>query len=295
MPSLRQIRRRIRSIENTAKVTKAMEMIAASKMRRAQASVLAARPYSEKIQDVIAHLAAQPSEDSDVAQPLLETRPVNRIAMVHITPDRGLCGGLHSNLNRRVSQFIVEHGGSSSNGNAPTPVSVISVGRKGRDFMVRYGQEVKAVFINLGDRPELADTTAISRMIINDYSEGAVDEVYMAYAEFVTTTVQRPVIQRLLPITPAELSAEEKVGYIYEPNTQVVLGDLLPRFVEMQVYHALLELIASEQSARMVAMRSATDSANEMVSDLTLLANKVRQESITNELLDILGGVAALE
>ena len=294
MPSLRQIKRRIRSIENTAKVTKAMEMIAASKMRRAQASVLSARPYSEKIQDVIAHLAAQPSEDSDLVQPLLESRPVNRIEIVHIAPDRGLCGGLHSNLNRRVSQFILERGGSN-NGNAPTQVSIISVGRKGRDFMVRYGQDVKAVFINLGDRPELADTTAISHMIINDYSEGLVDEVYMAYAEFVSITVQRPVIKRLLPITPAELSADEKVGYIYEPGSQVVLGSLLPRFVEMQVYHALLELIASEQSARMVAMRSATDSASEMVSDLSLLANKVRQESITNELLDILGGVAALE
>ena len=294
MPSLRQIRRRIRSIENTAKVTKAMEMIAASKMRRAQASVLSSRPYSEKIQDVIAHLAAQPGEDSDLVQPLLENRPVNRIEIVHIAPDRGLCGGLHSNLNRRVSQFILERGGSN-NGIAPTPVSVISVGRKGRDFMVRYGQDVKAVFINLGDRPELADTTAISRMITNDYSEGQVDEVYMAYAEFVSITVQRPVIKRLLPITPAELSADEKVGYIYEPGSQVVLGSLLPRFVEMQVYHALLELIASEQSARMVAMRTATDSANEMVTDLSLLANKVRQESITNELLDILGGVAALE
>ncbi len=285
MPSLRQIRRRIRSIQNTAKVTKAMEMIAASRMRRAQASVLAGRPYSEKIQEVITHLAAQPSEDGDSVQPLLQRRPVNHIEIMHIAPDRGLCGGLHSNLNRRVAQFILEQ---------RVPVSVIAVGRKGRDFMVRYGQSVKAVFINLGDRPSLADTTAISRMVVDDYTQGSADEVYISYAEFVSTTLQRPVIKQLLPIVPAELRAEERVGYIYEPNSLTVLGSLLPRFVEMQVYHALLELIASEQSARMVAMRSATDNANEMVSDLTLLANKVRQESITNELLDIVGGGAAL-
>ena len=284
MASIRQIRRRIRSIENTGKVTKAMEMIAASRMRRAQASVLAGRPYSEKIQEVIAHLAAQPGEDEGV-QPLLERRPVNRIEVLHISPDRGLCGGMHSNLNRRVGQFILEQ---------QVPVTAIVVGRKGRDFMVRYGQDVKAVFINMGDRPSVADTLATSQMVINDYAEGTVDEVYMSYVEFVSTTVQRPVVTRLLPITPADLPATERVGYIYEPNSLTVLGSLLPRFVEMQVYHALLELIASEQSARMVAMRNATENAGEMVQDLTLLANKVRQESITNELLDILGGVAAV-
>ena len=284
MASIRQIRRRIRSIENTGKVTKAMEMIAASRMRRAQASVLAGRPYSEKIQEVIAHLAAQPGEDEGV-QPLLERRPVNRIEVLHISPDRGLCGGMHSNLNRRVGQFILEQ---------QVPVTAIVVGRKGRDFMVRYGQDVKAVFINMGDRPSVADTLATSQMVINDYAEGTVDEVYMSYVKFVSTTVQRPVVTRLLPITPADLPATERVGYIYEPNSLTVLGSLLPRFVEMQVYHALLELIASEQSARMVAMRNATENAGEMVQDLTLLANKVRQESITNELLDILGGVAAV-
>jgi F-type H+-transporting ATPase subunit gamma len=285
MASIRQIRRRIRSIENTAKVTKAMEMIAASKMRRAQASTVAGRPYSEKIQDVIAHLAAQPREDADAAQPLLVSRPVQRIEIVHIAPDRGLCGGLHSNLNRRVAQFILEQ---------KAPVSVVAVGRKGRDFMVRYGQDIKAIFINLGDRPSVADTTAISRLVMEDYTKGLADEVYMSYVEFVSTTLQRPVVKRLLPIAPAELGAEERVGYIYEPTSIAVLGSLLPRFVEMQLYHALLELIASEQSARMVAMRNATENAGEMVDDLTLLANKVRQESITNELLDIVGGSAVL-
>ena len=160
--------------------------------------------------------------------------------------------------------------------------------------MVRYGQNVRAIFINLGDRPSVADTIAISRMVIDDYTEGTADEVYVSYVEFVSTTVQRSVVRRLLPIVPAELRAEERVGYIYEPDSLVVLGSLLPRFAEMEIYHALLELIASEQSARMVAMRNATENAGDMVSDLTLLSNKVRQESITNELLDIMGGTAAL-
>ena len=285
MPSIRQIRRRIRSIENTAKVTKAMEMIAAARMRRSQASVLAGRPYSEKIQDVIAHLAAQPRDDADSVQPLLERRPVGQIEIMLISPDRGLCGGLHSSLNRRVAQFILEQ---------KAPVSIVAVGRKGRDFMVRYGQNVKAIFVDLGDRPSLADTLAISHMIVDDYTDGAADQVYMAYVEFISTAVQRPVVKQLLPMAPAELKAEERVGYIYEPDSPAVLGSLLPRFVEMEVYHALLELIASEQSARMVAMRNATENANDMVGDLTLLSNKVRQESITNELLDIIAGTIGL-
>ena len=284
MPSLRQIKRRIRSIENTGKVTKAMEMIAASKMRRAQAAVLAGRPYSEKIQEVIAHLAAQPAEQ-DVVQPLLEQREVRRIQVVQITPDRGLCGGLHSNLNRRVAQFISQQS---------VPVGIISVGRKGRDFMIRYGQDVKAAFTGLGDRPVVADTSVISRMVVDDYSEGSFDQVFISYMEFVSTTVQQPVVRQLLPIVPAELQATQRVGYIYEPDASTVLESLLPRFVEMEIYHAVLELIASEQSARMVAMRNATESASEMVTDLTLLANKVRQETITSELLDLIAGAAAI-
>ena len=284
MPSLRQIRRRIRSIENTGKVTKAMEMIAASKMRRAQLSVLAGRPYAEKIQEVISHLAAQPAEE-DAVQPLLEQREVKQIQLVQITPDRGLCGGLHSTLNRRVAQFIAEQ---------QAPINIISVGRKGRDFMVRYGQDVKAAFVGLGDRPVVADTTAISGMVVEDYSERRSDQVFISYMEFVSTAVQQPVVRQLLPIVPAELSSTERVGYIYEPDSPTVLESLLPRFVEMEIYHALLELIASEQSSRMVAMRNATDSASEMAGDLNLLANKVRQETITNELLDLVSGAATV-
>jgi F-type H+-transporting ATPase subunit gamma len=175
------------------------------------------------------------------------------------------------------------------------PVQRIVVGRQGRDFMVRYGQDVKAVFTDLGDRPTVADITAIPRLVMDAYSGGEVDEVHLAYTRFVSTMTQQPVVERWLPVTPAELSAAERAGYIYEPDSLTVLGSLLPRFVEMRVYHALLESIASEQSARMVAMRNATDNAKSLVEDLTLVMNKLRQDSITNELLDLVGGQVALE
>ncbi len=286
MPSVRDIRRRIRSVDNTAKVTNAMSLIAASKMRRAQNSVLDGRPYSVKIQEVIAHLAAQPIDDDDGSQPLLAVRPVEKATVLMISPDRGLCGGLHANLNRRVGQFILER---------QFPVQAIAVGRKCRDFMARTNQDLKATFTDLGETPLLIDTQAISHMIVDSYSDGETDEVYLAYTEFVSTMTQEPVIEKLLPIAPAELTAAESAGYIYEPSNLAVLQDLLPRFIEMQVYHAILESIASEQSARMVAMRAATDNASELSSDLTLVMNKLRQESITNELLDLIGGQIALE
>ena len=286
MPSVRDIRRRIRSVDNTAKVTNAMSLIAASKMRRAQNSVLEGRPYSVKIQEVIAHLAAQPMDDESSAQPLLAVRPVEKTTLLMISPDRGLCGGLHANLNRRVGQFIL---------NQEVPIQAIAVGRKGRDFMARTNQDLKATFTDLGETPLLVDTHAISHMVIDSYCDGEADEVYLAYTQYVSTMVQEPVIEKLLPITPAELTASESVGYIYEPGNLAVLQNLLPRFVEMQIYHAILEAIASEQSARMVAMRAATDNASELAGDLTLTMNKLRQESITNELLDLIGGQIALE
>ena len=273
-------------MDNTAKVTNAMSLIAASKMRRAQNSVLEGRPYSVKIQEVIAHLAAQPVEGDEGVQPLLAVRPVEKATVLMISPDRGLCGGLHANLNRRVGQFILEQ---------PAPVQVIAVGRKGRDFMARTNQDLKATFTDLGETPLLIDTQAISHMIIDSYRQGESDEVYLAYTKYVSTMTQEPAIEKLLPIAPAELTAAESAGYIYEPTNLAVLQNLLPRFIEMQVYHAILESIASEQSARMVAMRAATDNATELSSDLTLVMNKLRQESITNELLDLIGGQMALE
>ncbi len=283
MANIRFIGRRIRGVKNIAKITKAMEMIAASRMKRAQDRGLAGRPYAEKIQQVIADLAALPEV---TLHPLLEKRAVSKIAMVHITPGRGVCGGLNANINRSTANFILKQN---------VPVTLITVGRKGRDFLVRTGRDVSAEFIQLGDRPGLLDTLPISRIIVDDYGAGNIDLVYLAYVKFISTAYQKPVLQQLLPVEPAVIPKMQNVGYIYEPNPSVVLGNLLPRFVEMEIYHAILESIASEQSARMVAMKNATDSANELVGDLTLLYNKARQESITKELLDITGGTAALD
>ena len=285
MANVRQIRRRIRSVENTAKITKAMSMIAASKMRRAQEMALRGRPYSEQMRALLADLAAQP-HDEDSLHPLMRRREIENVEIVHITPDRGLTGGMNSNVNRTSAQFIVEQTASAS---------IIAVGKKGRDFMVRYGRDVRAVFTDLGDRPSIADVTPIARLVMDEYAQERVDAVYVAYAAFASTTVQRPVVLPLIPIVPAELRTQDALGYIYEPNSLEVLSGLLPRFVEMELYHALLESIASEQSARMVAMRNATDNASEMVEDLTLVMNKARQEAITNELLDIVGGASAVE
>lgn len=284
MANIHLIRRRIRGIQSTAKITRAMEMIATLKMRRAQERGLAGRPYSEKIFQVIADLAALPQEGKPM-HPLLQSRTVNKIAIVHITPDRGLCGGLNTNVNRKTASFIVEQS---------VPVTISVVGRKGRDFMRRHKCEILAEFTQLGDKPSLLDTLPISRIIIDDYSSGVIDLVYLVYAQFISTMTQKPVMQQILPVEPATIPRGENVDYIYEPGADVVLGELLPRFVEMQVYHAILESIASEHSARMVAMRSATDGANELVQDLTLMYNKARQEAITKELLDIAGGAAAL-
>ena len=285
MANLRTIRRRIRGVQSTAKITRAMEMIAALRMRRAQERGLAGRPYSEKITQVIADLAALAYPDEPL-HPLLQRREIQNIAVIHITPDRGLCGGMLGNMNRSTISFILEQ---------KVPVSLVMVGRKGTDFMRRYNQNAIAEFTNLGGQPTEFDTLPVSKIIIDDYTSGKIDAAYIAYTEFVSTLVQKPVIKQVLPVQPAQLPAIENVEYLYEPDTGTVLGGLLPRFVDMQVYHAILESIASEQSARMVAMKNATDNANELISELTLMYNKVRQESITTELLDITAGAEALE
>jgi F-type H+-transporting ATPase subunit gamma len=261
-----------------------MEMIATAKMKRAQEQALAGRPYSDKISQVIADLAAESRGDS-AAHPLLEKRKINKIAVVHITSDRGLCGGLNANMNRLTARFILDQS---------VPVTLITVGRKGRDFMYRQQRDVRAEFTKISDRPSLLETLPISHIIIDDYSTGYIDQVYLAYTRFVTTMVQNPTLELLLPIEPATIPKTETKEFIYEPDPVFVLNELLPRFVEMIVYHAILEAIASEQSARMVAMRSATDNANDVIEELTLILNKARQEMITTELLDITGGVESL-
>lgn len=285
MASLREIRRKITSFKSTGRITKAMEMVAASKMRRAQSRVLSGRPYAEKIREMLANVAAaQPETDAEVS-PLLAVRPVKRVGLILISADRGLAGGFNANMLRRAAQFLLE---------SPVEVSVTTVGRKGRDFIIRSGRGLRAEFSNIGDFPSLLDTLPMSRVVIDDFRSGFVDEVYVGYSKFINTAVQRPVIERVLPIEPPENWIANKTEYIYEPDARNVLNELTPRYVEMQIFHAILESQASEQSARMVAMRNATENANEVVAELTLLANKVRQEVITRELLEIVGGAAAL-
>ncbi len=284
MANIRVIKRRIKSIEGTAKITKAMEMIATSKLRRTQEAALAGRPYAQKMQEVLAHLSAR-VESIDSIHPLMEKRTVNRAAIIHITADRGLCGGLNANMNRLTGEFLTK---------PVAPTVVITVGRRGRDFMLRFRREIMAEFTGISDRPALADILPISRLVTDGYSNGDVDEVHLGYTQFVTTMRQQPTLQKILPIEPPE-GEPRGVDYIYEPDAEGVMAELLPRFVEMQIYHALLEAIASEQAARMVAMRNATDNASDLVQDLTLMYNKVRQEMITKELLDITGGAVALE
>ena len=259
-------------------------MIAASKMRRTQETALQGRPYSERLRALLSNLAAQERDEDDL-HPLLRRRELSNVTIVLITPDRGLTGGLHSKINRAAAQFIIDQSASTR---------LVTIGRKGRDFMARTGQEVQAVFTDLGDRPSILDVTPASSIVIDDFTAERVDAVYIVYADFVSTTVQTPVVRPLLPVVPADLRPEEAVGYIYEPTGERVLSELLPRFVELELYHAVLESVASEQSARMVAMRNATDNANEMIVDLTLEMNKARQENITTELLDIVGGAAAV-
>jgi len=284
LADIRVIRRRIRGVQSISKITRAMEMIATSKMRRAQERGLAGRPYSEKIRQVIADLSAL-RQAGEAQHPLLQRRDVNKIAIVHITPDRGLCGGLNANVNRRAASFILEQN---------VPIILVCVGRKGLDFMRRTERDIRAEFTWLGDQPSLLDTLPISRIIVDDYTDGIIDAAYLCYAQFVSTMVQRTVMQPILPVEPSDIPSGQNIDFIYEPSPEVVLAGLLPRFVEMQIYHAILESIASEQSARMVAMRNATDNAKELIDDLTLMYNKARQESITKELLDITGGVSAL-
>ena len=285
MISPRLLRRRIRSIQNTAKITRAMEMIAAAKMKRAQEQALSGRPYNDKISQIIADLAAESSGKDTSFHPLLEKRETSRIAIVHITSDKGLCGGLNANMNRLTANFVMEKS---------VPVTLVAVGHKGVDYMHRSRHDIRAEFTKLSDRPTLLETLPISHIIIDDYINGHVDLVYLAYSRFITTLSQSPTLEPLLPVQPTIIPKTETTEYIYEPNHRFVLNALLPRFVEMKIYHAILESIASEQSARMVAMRNATESANEFVEDLTLTLNKARQEMITKELLDIAGGAEAI-
>ncbi len=289
--SVREIRQRIGSVENTAKVTRAMELVAASKMRRAQDRALSARPYAELMREVLGQLSGYAGQQAgdDAVHPLLAEREVKHFALIHITADRGLAGGLNSNMNRSSASMALERQPQVDR------VSVLPVGKKGRDFFRRSGFPELAEFTNLGDFPGSQDVLPIARVVIDDYISGELDQVYIGFQTFVNAAIQRPTLRQILPIEPPTDDARASSrDFLIEPSPEGLLATLLPRYVEMQVLEAILEARASEQSARMVAMKQATDAAQDMVADLTLIYNKARQESITGELLDIVGGTVAL-
>ena len=288
MPNPREIRRRIRSVRNMAQITRAMEMVAASKMRRAQDRVTSGRPYSERLRQVLGDLASlQLDSDQLQAFPLLAEREIRKTAIILITPDRGLNGALNSNILRRTVQYIREE----AVGGAP---EIIAVGKKGRDFSVRTSQNVVAEFIQLGDRPSLNDVRPVAQIAIKEFLDGNVDAVHIIYPQFVNTLTQKPTVVQLLPIQRPEGNSQTADDFIFEPNAQVLLNQLLPRYVEVILYQAVLENVASFYSAQMVAMRNATDNAKELSDDLNLALNKARQAQITNEVAEIAAGADAL-
>lgn len=264
-----------------------MEMVSASKMRRAQQRVTASRPYAERLQGVIADLASLQLDPQDLANfPLLQQREVKRSELVVLTPDKGLTGPLNSNILRRASRFILEEAGA--------PVQVVASGKKGRDFMIRTGQTIAAEFTGWGDHVTLESLRPLAQVVLDDFTSGKVDAVFLTYARFVNTLTQVPEVKQILPIVQPESAGEYK-DYIFEPSPAAVLESLLPRFVEMQLFQAVLEATASEHSARMVAMRNASQNARDLVRDLTLTYNKARQAQITGEVSEIAAGAEALK
>jgi len=288
VPSTREIRRRIRSVRNLAQITRAMEMVSASKMRRAQRNVLATRPYADRLRDVMSSLTARSSGSRKGT--LLEVRPeVKSVALILITPDRGLAGSLVANILRRTARFILDEREKGRT------VKVMAIGKKGRDFLTRSGQDLTAEVTKLGDYPKLVDVLGVATNVIEGFLKGEFDEAYVVYSQFVNTLVQRPAVRRILPVE-AESSGDAAKGseFNFEPDQDIVLKELLPRFAEVQIYQSVLESIASEHSARMVAMRNATDNAKELRRELTLTYNKTRQANITKEVSEIASGAAAL-
>jgi F-type H+-transporting ATPase subunit gamma len=288
VPSTREIRRRIRSVRNLAQITRAMEMVSASKMRRAQRNVLATRPYADRLRDVMSSLMARNSGARKGT--LLEIRPeVKTVGVIVITPDRGLAGSLVANILRRTARFVLDEREKGRQ------VKVLAIGKKGRDFLSRSGQDLLAEVTKLGDYPKLADVLGVSTNVIEGFLKGDFDEAYIIYSQFVNTLVQRPAVRRILPVEAEQNAAPAKGSdFNYEPDQDVVLNDLLPRFAEVQIYQAVLESIASEHSARMVAMRNATENAKDLRRELTLTYNKTRQANITKEVSEIASGAAAL-
>lgn len=288
MAGAKEIRTKIASVRNTQKITKAMEMVAASKMRKTQERMAASRPYSESIRKVISHIA---KGNVEYKHPFLTPREVKKVGYLVVSTDRGLCGGLNINLFKTVLNELKNHKDQG------VDVRVGLVGNKAISFFQSVGVEIKSQVSGLGDTPAMEDLVGIVNGMVNAYREGEIDEVYIVYNTFVNTMSQKPTVQKLLPLPALEndnLDTKGSWGYIYEPNPQVLLDSLLVRYLESQVYQAIVDNLASEQAARMVAMKAATDNAGNLINELQLVYNKARQASITNELNEIVAGAAAI-
>ena len=285
MPSLIDIRRRVRAVKSTQQITKAMKMVSAAKLRRAQDRVIASRPYGALLRKVLANVAAAASGDESAQNPLLAQRPEQRILLVFVTGDKGLAGAFNSNLIKGAQRFVVERSAAS--------VQMELVGRKGRDFFKKRGAVVAGEHIGIAAKVAYADTAAIARKAIDLYCKEEIDAVYLLYNEFKSVVAQKLTLSRVLPVEMPEQTAP--VDYIYEQPPAEMLEALLPRYVEMEFYRALLESAAAEHAARMTAMEAATSNAGEMIDKLTLYMNRVRQASITKEIIEVVSGAAAAE
>ncbi len=286
MASLQNIRRRINSVKSTQKVTKAMKMVSASKLRRAQEAAEAARPYADKMAEMFAGLSIDPEQTTD---PLLTVRPVKRAAVVVVTPDRGLCGGLNTNTIKLAHQQVRE---LESDGHQ---VSVVAVGRKGRDYFQRREIDLPKEWIGLLAAPAYQDAETVGAYLVESFLSERFDRVVLVYSRFRSVISQEPEASTLLPISADQATDRgTDQAFLFEPSDEEVLGALLPKYIETRLFQALLESAASEHGARMTAMDAASRNAGEVIDKLTLIYNRTRQESVTNELLDIIGGVEAL-
>jgi F-type H+-transporting ATPase subunit gamma len=289
MATLRDIQRRIRSVQSTQKITRAMKLVAAAKLRRAQERIIAARPYAAKMGELLGDLVSAASGSDGAQHPLLEQREGPRRQIVIITADKGLAGAFNSNVIRRALELVRQSNTAE--------VTLVVVGRKARDFYRRRQWTIKRDMIGFWDRLAYSHASELADYFMQQYLDGEIDEVYLVYNEFRSVAVQRPVREQLLPI-PRKAEGEaaaEAVDYLYEPDPKAILDELLPRHVRTQVFRALMESLAGEYGARMTAMEAATKNAKEMIDVLTIQYNKARQEKITKELLDIVGGAEALK
>jgi F-type H+-transporting ATPase subunit gamma len=288
MPSGKEIRTKIKSVQNTRKITKAMEMVAASKMRKAQERMKAARPYGEKIRRLAANLS---HANSEYKHPFLKKAgDIKRVGLVIITTDKGLCGGLNTNVLRIALNSLKEW-----EGKGVTDIRVTAIGSKGLGFMQRLGAKVVSNVTHLGDTPHLDKMIGPVKVMLDAFQAGELDAVYIAYTRFLNTMKQEPVLEQLLPLSGEQLrQTEHGWDYIYEPDARAVIDELLVRYVEALVYQSVAENMASEQSARMVAMKAASDNAGNVINELQLVYNKTRQAAITKEISEIVGGAAAV-